>query len=150
MYFSISESTLLKYNKNMRLESYITRNISSALILELESSNFLECSISWNIRKGFSRENINFFLILGLESSIPWNIGTFFGSDFLSRPCKLHLAATWLVDLPFLSSCKALYFFQSNLNVPSLCSHLKLEFCDVVKWNKINKHKIECLVLAKI
>ena len=36
----------------------------------------------------------------------------------------------------FHAVCKALYFFQSNLNVLSLCSHRKIEFCDVVKLDK--------------
>ena len=49
---------------------------------------------------------------------------------------KLHLAATSLADLPFSSSCKALNFFQSNLDALPLFSHRKIEFCDVVKLDK--------------
>ena len=51
-------------------------------------------------------------------------------------PGNLNLPATSLVDLPFSSSCKALYFFQSNLDVLFLCSHRKIEFCDVVNLDK--------------
>ena len=37
-YFSSLQSSLLKYTKNMRLESHIFGNIRNFLILELESS----------------------------------------------------------------------------------------------------------------
>ena len=65
--FSSSEGSFLKYKKNMRLESSISRNMRFFLILKLESS------ISWFIRN---------FLILEQESSISWNIRNFFRMDF--------------------------------------------------------------------
>ena len=57
LYFSSTESSFLKYKKNMKIESSISRNRNFSF-LELEST------ISWNIR---------IFLILELESSLSWN-----------------------------------------------------------------------------
>ena len=51
-------------------------------------------------------------------------------------PCKLSLAATSLAVFPFSSSCKASYFYQSNLDMLSLCSHCKKESYDAIKVNK--------------
>ena len=71
-YFSSSDSSLLKYKKNMRLEIYISGNIRDFLILELESS------ISWNIR--------NF-----------WRVDFFFFFSFLSLGLKVRQGALYTV-----------------------------------------------------
>ena len=66
-YFSSSESCLLKYKKNMKLESSISVNKRILFISKLRSF------ISWNIRN---------FLILELGSAIYWNIRNFLGCNF--------------------------------------------------------------------
>ena len=64
-------------------------------------------------------------------------------------PGKLHLATTSLVDLPYSSSCKALYFSQSNLEEFSLCSYRKIEFCDVVKLDKTQQKQNRTSSISK-
>ena len=44
---------------------------------------------------------------------------------------------------------KAFYFFQSNFQVLSLCSHLKIELCDVVNLHIDQQTQIKLLVSAK-
>ena len=63
--FFVLESYFLKYKRNIRIESFISRKIRNFLILNLESS------ISWKIRSFFGADFYNFVSRFSLKIPFP-------------------------------------------------------------------------------
>ena len=66
----------------------------------------------------------------------PENIRKPYGKFHIYRKKKFHFAATSSVFSSNIYLSKLCIFFQSNLDILSLCSHRKIEFRDVVKLDQ--------------
>ena len=121
-YFASSESSFLKYKKNIKLESFISGNIRNFLLLELERSISrnkriflileLESSISREIWEIFSGWIFVYFFQLGLKSG-P-------GSCILYRSLQIPEAYLTLIMLGFLKAVIPV----GHLRVKTLWSYL--------------------------